>query len=97
MTTYQRTVTDADTAERLGSGDMPVLATPRLINWCERAAFTEAAADLEEGQTTVGTTVRMDHVKGTPVRRADRHRELLQAPQRRSPPDLPRQGRRRVG
>jgi len=67
MTTYQRTVTDADTAERLGSGDMPVLATPRLINWCERAAFTEAAADLEEGQTTVGTTVRMDHVKGTPV------------------------------
>ncbi|MDQ2757223.1 MAG: thioesterase [Actinomycetota bacterium] len=67
MTSYQRTVTDADTAERLGSGDMPVLATPRLINWCERAAFAEAAVDLEEGQTTVGTTVRMDHVKGTPV------------------------------
>ncbi|MEO3938499.1 hotdog domain-containing protein [Dermatophilaceae bacterium Soc4.6] len=67
MTSYLRTVTDADTAERLGSGDMPVLATPRLINWCERAAFTEAAADLEEGQTTVGTTVRIDHVKGTPV------------------------------
>ena len=67
MTSYQRTVTDADTAESLGSGDMPVLATPRLINWCERVAFAEAASDLQEGQTTVGTTVRIDHVKGTPV------------------------------
>lgn len=67
MTSYTRTVTEADTAERLGSGDMPVLATPRLINWLERAAFTEAADGLEEGQTTVGTTVKVDHVRATPV------------------------------
>lgn len=44
-----------------------MLATPRLINWLERAAFTEAAEGLEDGQTTVGTTVRIDHVTATPV------------------------------
>jgi predicted thioesterase len=30
-------VSDADTAEALGSGDVPVLATPRLIAWMEAA------------------------------------------------------------
>ena len=30
-------VTDADTAARVGSGDVPVLATPRLIAWLEAA------------------------------------------------------------
>ncbi len=67
VTSYQRSVTDADTATTLGSGDMPVLATPRLINWLERAAFTEAAEGLREGQTTVGTTVKVDHVRASPV------------------------------
>ncbi len=67
VTTYERIVTTADTAATLGSGDLPVLATPRLINWLERAAFTEAAEGLEDGQTTVGTTVKIDHVTATPV------------------------------
>lgn len=67
MSSYQHPVTEADTAATLGSGDLPVLATPRLINWCERAAFAEARETLQEGQTTVGTTVRVDHVKATPV------------------------------
>ncbi len=67
MTASQRTVTEADTAERLGSGDMPVLATPRLINWLERAAFAAAAEGLSEGQTTVGTLVKVELIKGSPV------------------------------
>lgn len=67
MTTYERIVTEADTAVALGSGDLPVLATPRLVNWLERAAFAEAAEGLEEGQTTVGTTVKVDHRTATPV------------------------------
>jgi predicted thioesterase len=67
MEVSHHTVTDADTAERLGSGDMPVLATPRLINWIERAAFGTAAEGLEPGQTTVGTMVKVEHIKAAPV------------------------------
>ena len=68
MQATQHTVTDADTAERLGSGDLPVLATPRLINWIERAAFAAAAGEgLETGQTTVGTMVKVEHLKAAPV------------------------------
>ena len=67
MEPSHHTVTDADTAERLGSGDMPVLATPRLINWIERAAYAAAAENLTEGQTTVGTMVKVEHIKASPV------------------------------
>lgn len=67
MSSVEHTVTEADTAERLGSGDLPVLATPRLINWLERAAFLAAAEGLAEGQTTVGTLVTVEHTKATPV------------------------------
>jgi predicted thioesterase len=67
MEVSHHTVTDADTAQRLGSGDLPVLATPRLINWIERAAFGTAAEGLEPGQTTVGTMVKVEHIKAAPV------------------------------
>lgn len=67
MSSVEHTVTEADTAERLGSGDLPVLATPRLINWLERAAFLAAAEGLAEGQTTVGTLVTVEHTKASPV------------------------------
>ena len=54
-------VTDADTAVALGSGDVPVLATPRLIAWMEAATVRAAAAFLVKGQTTVGTAIRIEH------------------------------------
>ena len=55
-------VTDADTAAALGSGDVRVLATPRLITWMEAATVRAAAAILVTGQTTVGTAIRIDIV-----------------------------------
>ena len=67
MDVTHHTVTEGDTAQVLGSGDMPVLATPRLINWIERAAFGTAAENLEPGQTTVGTMVKVEHIKAAPV------------------------------
>jgi predicted thioesterase len=67
LESYEHTVTDADTAVVLGSGDMPVLATPRLINWLERSAFAAAQRKIEPGQTTVGVLVRVEHLKGSPV------------------------------
>jgi predicted thioesterase len=60
-------VTDADTAAALGSGDVPVLATPRLIAWMEAATLRAAAAFLEAGQTTVGTAIRIEHRRATTV------------------------------
>lgn len=55
------TVTAADTAEALGSGDVPVLATPRVVALVEAATVAAVAAHLGEGQTTVGTRVELDH------------------------------------
>lgn len=54
-------VTDADTAAAVGSGDVPVLATPRLIAWMEAATVEAASPFTEPGQTTVGTAVRIEH------------------------------------
>ena len=50
-------VTEADTAIALGSGDVPVLATPRLVAWLEAATCaTASAAGLTPcGRTSVGT------------------------------------------
>jgi fluoroacetyl-CoA thioesterase len=60
-------VTDEDTAISLGSGDVAVLATPRLIAWLEAETVLVAAPLLADGQTSVGTGVRIDHLKATPV------------------------------
>lgn len=61
------TVTSADTARAVGSGDLPVLGTPRLIALAEQATVAAAAPLLAEGQTTVGTRIRFDHLYPTPV------------------------------
>ena len=60
-------VTNTDTAAALGSGDVPVLATPRLIAWMEAATVRAAAAFLGTGQTTVGTAIQIEHRRATPV------------------------------
>ncbi len=63
------TVTDADTAQALGSGDVPVLGTPRLVALAEAATVAATAAHLEPGRTTVGTRVELDHQAATAVGR----------------------------
>lgn len=63
------TVTDADTAQALGSGDVPVLATPRLVALAEAATVAATAAQLAGGTTTVGTRVELDHTAPTAVGR----------------------------
>lgn len=64
--TVTRSVTDADTAIALGSGDVPVLATPRLLAWLE-SATVGAIARLPETLTSVGVHVAVDHLRATPV------------------------------
>ena len=55
------TVTDDDTAAALGSGSLPVLATPRLLAWCEAATCAALEASLGPGETSVGTRIELEH------------------------------------
>jgi fluoroacetyl-CoA thioesterase len=65
--TLQFEVTDADTAVAVGSGDLAVLATPRLLAWCEAATCAAIAPALEESRTSVGTRVSLEHLAASPV------------------------------
>lgn len=65
MTTHH--VTPTDTAQALGSGDVPVLATPRLIAWLEAETCLVAAPLLTPDQTTVGIRVAIDHLAASSV------------------------------
>jgi len=60
-------VTEADTAAAVGSGEVPVLATPRVLALAERATVAAVAGALEAGTTTVGTRVELDHLAPSPV------------------------------
>jgi predicted thioesterase len=50
-----------DTAIALGSGDVPVLGTPRVVALLEEAAVAALAGDLADGITSVGTHIAVDH------------------------------------
>jgi fluoroacetyl-CoA thioesterase len=63
------TVAEADTAAALGSGDVPVLATPRVLALAEAATVAATAAALPAGATTVGTRVELSHLAATAVGR----------------------------
>lgn len=61
------TVTEADTALALGSGDVPVLGTPRVLALMEAAAVRALEGSLEPGQTTVGASVDLRHLGPSPI------------------------------
>lgn len=60
-------VDHADTAAALGSGSVEVLGTPRVVALCEEATCSALVGALEEGSTTVGMRVQIDHLQPTPV------------------------------
>jgi predicted thioesterase len=55
-------VENSDTAVALGSGDVGVLGTPRLVALCEEATVDAVADALTSDQTTVGIRVELDHL-----------------------------------
>jgi predicted thioesterase len=61
------TVADADTAIAIKSGDVPVLATPRVIALCEEAAVKALSGELNAAETSVGMQVQLDHLAPTAV------------------------------
>jgi fluoroacetyl-CoA thioesterase len=55
-------VSDGDTAASLTTGDVPVLATPRVVQLCEEASLAALAGLVGEGQTTVGFRIELTHL-----------------------------------
>ena len=60
-------VAQSDSALSQGSGDMEVLATPRLIALMENAAMLAVALALAPGETTVGGQISVSHLKPSAV------------------------------
>ena len=56
-----------DTAQKIGSGDVPVLATPRLLALSEMATVQAVRPHLEPGLTSVGTRVELEHLAPSTV------------------------------
>jgi fluoroacetyl-CoA thioesterase len=61
------TITPDDTARAVGSGDVDVLATPRLLALAEAATMSAVAGHLSEEQTTVGSRIQIEHLRASPV------------------------------
>ena len=60
-------VTKELTAQAMGSGELPVFATPAAVALAEETAWRSVAAELEPGQGTVGTLLQIEHISATPV------------------------------
>ena len=58
-------VGETDTAISHGSGDVPVLATPRVLALSEQAAVAALGDELDGDQTSVGVHAEIHHVKAT--------------------------------
>ena len=56
-------ISEKHTAETLGSGDMPVLATPIMVALMENAAMLAVKDTLPEGSTTVGGHIDVSHLR----------------------------------
>ena len=54
-----------DLSIAFNSGEVPVLATPRVVALIEEATLDAISASLDKSKTTVGMRVRIDHL--TPI------------------------------
>lgn len=60
-------VTWEDTAAAVRSGDVPVLATPRVVGLCEAASMDALAGMLEPERTSVGNRIELSHLAAVAV------------------------------
>ncbi len=60
-------VVPENTASAVGSGLVPVFATPMMIALMEQAAASSLTPYLEEGQGSVGTHMDVSHDSATPI------------------------------
>jgi fluoroacetyl-CoA thioesterase len=76
-------VTNDDTAPAFQSGSVPVLATGRVVGLAESATVVAVGDRLEEGTTTVGYRVQLDHLAPTAVGSHVKAEAMLEAVQGR--------------
>ena len=60
-------VTEQNTAAAVGSGLVPVFATPYMVALMENAAVNALTPYMEEGQGSVGTHLDVSHDSATPI------------------------------
>ena len=65
--TSELTVNETLTAIQMGSGDMPVLATPAMMALMENAAMLAVADELPEGCTTVGGHIESSYLNPSQI------------------------------
>ncbi len=65
--TVTETVTTDNTADKVGSGLLPVYATPSMIALMEKCASECVAPYLEEGKASVGTMLNVKHLSASPI------------------------------
>jgi predicted thioesterase len=59
------TVSENQTAAKIGSGLLPVFSTPSMIALMENTAMQ--LIDLQPGQSSVGVSICADHLKASPI------------------------------
>lgn len=65
--TVETVITEDKLAVNVGSGDLRVFATPMVVALMENASAKLAEKYLDEGITTVGTGISIDHTSPTPI------------------------------
>lgn len=65
---HQETIVTAENvASKVGSGLVPVFATPMMIALIEKAAALSIEPFLDKGQSSVGTHIDVSHCSATPI------------------------------
>lgn len=65
--TSKKVVGESDTAQNVGSGTLPVFATPMMVALMENAAMKAAEQLLQEGESTVGSELNIKHLRPTAI------------------------------
>jgi fluoroacetyl-CoA thioesterase len=58
----EHVVSEEDTAAFMGTSDVAVLSTPKVVALCEEATVKALAHELSPGQTSVGSRVELTHL-----------------------------------
>lgn len=60
-------VTEAQTAQQMGSGSLNVFATPAMIALMEAACVSTIDSYLSPGKASVGIAIEVQHLSATPI------------------------------